>query len=72
MSENLVLRIGQKQDEIRTMLAELEDMVQELENEPNKTVDDIEDIIYGFYDEEKDINKIVGRLEGIKDEMEED
>lgn len=68
---DLVLAIGQKQDKIRDMIAELEDLVCKFGNQDKSIyVDDIEDMRNGIYDIETDLNVILKKLQNIEDEAE--
>lgn len=69
MSEDLVLAIGQKQDKIREMIAELEDQIEEFKNQDQAIyIDDLEDMRNGVYDIENDLEKILRTLQNIENE----
>lgn len=72
MSEDLVLKIGLKQDYLREVLAELEDLIGEYETDENRNIDDAEDIQRGVWDIQNDCSDIERKIENILNEIEEE
>lgn len=68
---NQIEAIGQKQDEIRRMIAELEDLIVEYDGNDEKNIDDIEDMVYGCDDIVSDMEKCSRKLDQIGKEIEE-
>jgi hypothetical protein len=64
--------IGNKQDEIRQMITELEDLIVEYdENDGEKDISDIEDMSYACDDIMSDIVRCSRKLDQISREIEE-